>query len=589
LTAWRAPSANAWRIVAVQALAVLPFVWLAGSGGWVVSISEQRALDPSLGAFYPESFQRFRISLAAGAVVLLGWFASSRAWRTRATWTSLLTILATAVLFHVLTATRVLQFPISGDDSYIDYRHVLNLAQHGSLDYHVGQPVMGFTSHLHLWLLSAIVWSTGSSDVSLVSQMLNLVAQWTVFILLFELLARIAQVRAAGALLAIAIYVMSPYNIQEAVFGKESTILQVLLLLGLHGVARRQGHLIGWSGTAAFLTRPEAITWLAASAFVSYRQDRTGLLRHWALPAALALAWFAILFLHFGTVIPHGALAKQVMYHEVSPLSAARGILAFVLYPYGLGFAPPYVPQLVIVVALFALVARLHAVGSFLVIGLTALFAFFALANPRVMFAWYLAPFVLVHCVMVPLVLAWLWARCAGEYRTALRGLVLGVALLAVFHPARELPQLRYWGSVKPFPLFWWDNGYQRVLLYGVAARHLNAHPPPAGEVVAVSEPGMFGYVYEGQVLDLGGLVSDEMLRYYPVPAAQRAPRVNTSLPVAAVRDLKPAAVLFLDGFAKNGLLSDESFRSSYRLEAYWPVSIFDSQGLYLYRRTAAK
>jgi hypothetical protein len=124
-------------------------------------------------------------------------------------------------------------------------------------------------------------------------------------------------------------------------------------------------------------------------------------------------------------------------------------------------------------------------------------------------------------------------------------------------------------------------------VLYESAAKYLNAKEEPL-PVVATAEPGMFGYTYRGPVLDLAGLVSDEVMGYFPVPPEQASPSASFSIPPRAVSDLKPRYVLFYDTFAKNGLLNDPFFLKSYVEEKFWPLEIWGSRGLFLYQYRAA-
>ncbi|HMO20164.1 MAG TPA: hypothetical protein PKC98_04260, partial [Candidatus Melainabacteria bacterium] len=57
------------------------------------------------------------------------------------------TALVISLSLSWIALTRVLQFPICGDDSYIDFRYIRNWVNGISFDYNPGEKVIGFTSH----------------------------------------------------------------------------------------------------------------------------------------------------------------------------------------------------------------------------------------------------------------------------------------------------------------------------------------------------------------------------------------------------------------------------------------------------------
>jgi hypothetical protein len=309
--------------------------------------------------------------------------------------------------------------------------------------------------------------------------------------------------------------------------------------------------------------------------------------RAWAIPGALVAAWYLVLLLHFHTIVPHGALAKKLIYYEfIFGESILLTVLNVFSYnTFGSKLVYPWFTYAFMLLFMFRIMCASDKSLFYYAIGAGLLALFLLVTNPPAIFSWYFAPFALFPCLAIPVACIWLWRQMNEEHRLPFAVGMTGLVAYFAFAPiGNGVPKIGIFGTNVPCPFFYWDGPAQRLLLYRRAAEYLAMHPVSEAASVAVPEPGMFGYAYRGNVLDLGGLVSDEVLPYYPVPLEQRSRDFNFSISPLAVRETKPEVVLTYDFFAKSSILRDDFFLASYQLEKSWPLELWGGRGLYLYR-----
>ena len=118
-------------------------------------------------------------------------------------------------------------------------------------------------------------------------------------------------------------------------------------------------------------------------------------------------------------------------------------------------------------------------------------------------------------------------------------------------------------------------------------AQHLNAAVPEsdrAASELASSEIGILGYYYGGNILDLGGLVSPGVLKYFPAEASERNPSLNYVIPRKAISELRPAYLVVFTGYGIYGLLNDPFFLMHYREQLDWPTHDYGRNFYRLYK-----
>jgi hypothetical protein len=549
---------------------------------WLVSLlSEAKAHNPALVGTIPEITVRLEIGIIAQAIALLV-FAQTRIGRGLGKGQSI--FFAAFALW--LVAARCLQFPFAIDDAYLDFRHVRNLVEHGSFDYNIGEPIMGFTSHLHYLLLAAIAYIFRVNDYAYLSQNINIVADAVNYFLIYYLLTQSTGkvwVGLAGA----ALFSATASLVEPAALGKEDPILLLLLTWLFISLQKKQLSPAFAAAGLVFLTRPEGIIlggivglWLVA------RNGVKSIVK--AIPISLIIVgYYLILYLHFSTILPHGGVAKAAGIYYGSKYTSLRDIEEFLqqlllVREWRQGYLW-LIALLLIVFAVFAwdkkwriaegckgLFTTFRATAdhcAWLYIYLFALLVIsvFFIAGSPFMFRWYLSWYSPLLYLCVPLV-----AGLALENYRIVLGCVVGVNCLFCV--------------LSPNVLLRWDDWHQRLLLYRDAATFLDGMNKSNCRL-AVSEDGMLGYTYLGYIIATDGLVSDHVLKYFPVPVAKRSTTASFSIPPQLIYDMKPDFMITLDTFAKNGVIEEAEFQKQYTTMKMYPTQLWNSTGLYVYGR----
>jgi hypothetical protein len=379
------------------------------------------------------------------------------------------------------------------------------------------------------------------------------------------------------------------------------------MLLAISSLNDRRHNLFAWCNSLLFLARPEGVAWLFIAFLWHFREIKLRVIRYWAPPIFLLTGWYCFLFYYFHAFMPHGALAKAKVYiprlfittaielggfmsnffaplnlhSDGHPLVSYNIITALHGWQYFWALAAGFL----VLVALF-IVSQNKPWLRFYFSGVAGTFAVFSLSNPW-MFSWYYSWFSLIPILMAPATVS-LIGRTSFKLKMVTIGALTSWLILVPL-----IQQPTHFGIIG-LPLLIWEPVEARLLYYREAALYLNdseAHQfdnskLEAGKAseAAAYEPGMFGYYYNGRLLDLDGLVSDEPLAYYPLSEKERAPGCAAGIPVLAVEKLKPRQILFLD-WVGYGLLRDAKFSSDYMLEKEWAVNnIYKTKSLRLYK-----
>jgi hypothetical protein len=191
---------------------------------------------------------------------------------------------------------------------------------------------------------------------------------------------------------------------------------------------------------------------------------------------------------------------------------------------------------------------------------LVAFYTFAGLRGAR-LFPWYL----------VPLVPFFVLAAAAGLAALGGRRRWWLAALLVAW----QLPAIDWRQPLLP-------AGHELIreqVLLDAGARLRQQLPHDA--VIAAPEIGAVGYASNLPILDTVGLVSHAALPYYRLPGADNA------IPPRLIEDHRPHAIVTLDAFARDALLSDAAFQRDYRLAWTSPAAVWRSQELLVFVRNA--
>lgn len=399
------------------------------------------------------------------------------------------------------------------DDAYITLRYARNAAEQGTLVYNAGEAVFGVTSPLWGFVTSGLMMLFGPGSVGVAVIVLG-IALWS---LAAFRLCQLVPPHARG--LTLAVFLCAPVFIDNQLLGMETPLF---VFLGVYAVgAALAGSMTSaalWTGLLT-VARPEgvlfapALLYAAASAKGGLQPALRSLVR--PLPLVLVFApgvfWIAFATTRYGTFLPQSMVAKSGWNSEhYDSLGTA---LHLWLSLSRLTFVPfvDYFPSLLAHVVTAAVAALVVWV----------VYRNVTQGTP------FSRAWLLVYAVYMAFYLAGKGATEASWYAVP-----SSVALLLSAGPALPagLPKVKHWlvpASATSMMLLSTGLVQRRAPLlqsyvdgYGACAKTLEGLDRPHGERVLIGEIGVFGFETEHQVIDVGALVSPEVL---PIKNAGRS------------------------------------------------------------------
>ncbi len=597
--------------IVIQLCLMAPFFYICANWGSLNSIFIDPKFTTELLILIPSILVRFTAGILLGGVLLgICFFLESKEKKSLSK-TDLAVALIVSASVYCIIASRTLQFPICCDDAYIDFRYVYKWVHGLGLDYNSGEKLMGFSSVFHLLVLTAMAFVFNGVDIGAVSQMLNCMLQVATVLLLFITTRKIFN-NDLMASLAVVVFSFNPTNLSHAIVGKEAPLITFLLTLALFAWTRERPTMLAWSSAALALTRPEGLIWFVGTFILDLQKRGRNAIRCWIFPGLSLVVNYVVLISYYGVDnIFHGARGRAAMFCFIADSSDKAAYHIFKVAGtdiFGQACASLFSPDLdpvswilqgcVAFLLLFEL-ARKNEWLRLYAYNVLAILTFFCYLDPW-MFSWYYGWFGLMAPLMIPLMVRVLIKPIASlkSYPSVAFMATLGVlcmfnSTIAALPPSRLIATFNEGAAPALWPLykelrahlFAWNSGQDRLNMYKRAAMYISGRNQK-NERIATWEPGVIGYVLpKDRILDLGGLISDEALKYYPVPVGER-PRIKVwgAIPPDSVVALKPEWIIFFDCFAEGGLMRNEQFLKDYRMEKFWVGPIWGSRGLYLFK-----
>lgn len=564
------------------------FVFATGKSYLFSSLTSQ--IDGNLAALAQEAAGRCTAYLLVISILLtIGvYFFLARFLRA-----SSLVVLAFVVLFALLL--RGLQIPFCIDDAYIDFRYVRNfLSGAGLVFQQADRNILGISSGLHIFLLTALGKIFAGTDIATLSQAVNLFLDAGNLLLFYIFVLRLSG-SSGAALLAASIYGLNDYCIYEVVRGKETPLVVCLLLLyfnfALGGLQKARAFCAGLLA----LTRPEGLFFLFSDVVFAWKKSGrlTTVVSHYAPFLALLSVFLLSIFFLVGSFVPSGMMAKWLIYDRPDYFGFAQlgqFLLAqvFTLHLVCVNDALAYPLSFVLyylLLAAFSFLLWSKEIFRPYLLALCVLGLFFGGFNAVIaVFPWYYSWWAVLPSLT--------WTALYLSLRQRRPALALSAALLILIATiqgwSRGLPG-EYFFRLGNFnlPVFRLDMMQGRLPAYQTAAAFIGEHARP-GELVAVGELGVLGYnlTQPGlRILDLHGIISPEMLPLYKERGHLNSPTSLIIFPAAFAEKFKPHWICAYDIFLDKNMLAGAQFRSDYDLVKVYPYSFYDSRGLFIYRR----
>jgi hypothetical protein len=487
------------------------------------------------------------------------------------------------------------------DDAYITFRHARNLARDARPAWNLsGPPVLGSTSPAWTFLLGGLGRALGVDRVDELALPANALLMALVTLAAF-LVARDLTGRPSAALLAAALVGFNSVNVFILSLGFEAGLLVLVLLAGLYLVRTGRDLPAVIAASVAPLVRPEGLllSGLVWGVLLLRRRVRPRLLAAYAIAPA---AWLAFSVPYYGSPVPQSIRARRAAPSVFRPFQGGEVDLSARLLrlgPEAARLATHEAREYVFASRARAKDAPDRAVPATLaLLGLPVLLVRHA-RRPDARLAYLLyAPLFLLLYAWIGWIEAWylpsfvtfavltLFAGCVATIDAA--------AALARRAPRLVVRRLSYAAAAlllasansyavghergQKGPLYARDprgpmferaererfNAYRRVA--GIMNRFSDAPRP-----VLISEVGVFGFFYRGDVIDTVGLCTPEALAFYPPPASDLHDETgrpytdsDNIAPTAMILALKPAYVVNSAAYIRHLLRPDSPFQAEY-------------------------
>jgi hypothetical protein len=481
-------------------------------------------------------------------------------------------------------AIRLLPGPRTIDDAFITFRYARNIVNGLGFVYNEGQRVQGTTTPLYTLLIAALSIAFSTQNHPWLSLLLNAICDSISAALLYKLGEKLSDNPSVGLFTSL-LFAFSPMSVTFAIGGMETSIYILLILSTFYLYCIGKTRLSVASCALAVLTRPDALL-VALPLFghmaISLRRVPW---REALLFVILLAPWVIFATLYFGSPLANSIVAKSAAY-RLHPMSAFVRLIQHYSVPFFehrlFGrFWPAFG---------FPLYLALYAIGSLnltrrngrsIPLVLYPLFYFIAFSCAKVLiFRWYLAPPLPPYFLGI---VQGLWAvtRDIKEAfkRPKLEAIFcfLALALLAFELNAWEISPDD--GPRRPAPEMAWIKLEE---LYKEVALELRGEVG-ASTLIASGDIGVIGYYTDARILDTVGLVSPEVLSYYPLDPSLYV--INYAISPDLVEDYSPDYLVTMEVYVRNGLLKSPSFLRNYRLIKSLETDIYGSRGILVFKR----
>lgn len=494
-------------------------------------------------------------------------------------------------------ALRIIPQPRTIDDAFITFRYSRNIVEGNGFVYNLGEKVLGTTTPFYTLFMAGISIVTGSDNYPQFALVTNALADGLSTILLALIGYRLTRAPVIAAAIGL-LWAINPMSVAFSLGGMETSI-SILWLIAAHYcyLTHRDRWMAACIGVG-ILTRIDALVWagpLMLHHLITYWQahrPRKLIARLpwdvWAIVAAILIPWYLFSWSYFGVILSQSISAKRVVYH-LDDLQALIRLIQHLATPFmdddllgvpGIAVGIVLYPALAAVGTLFA-VRRQPRLLPFLLYPWIYTIVF-SVMNPLI-FRWYLAPILPAYIVAIILGVWALVDASAGPRRTLIRN---GIPLAAAAWFA--ILALNAWtlhpdhGPDRPAPQMAW---HQIELYYQRMGEMLRKdYGSTAETVVAAGDIGALGYYSKATILDTVGLISPEVMDYYPYPDDLVASDANYAVPPAVIYDFRPDYIVIMEVHIRNGLLKQERFADEYQLIALIPTDFYGT-GMHAYQR----
>ncbi len=495
----------------------------------------------------------------------------------------------------------VSSYIMPGDDGFMTLRLADNFADNFEFAYNKGEAIFG-TTPLYTVLVGLLCRFLHLKAIS-VAFSFGLFFHIISLVILFKLAFHLTQSKFLANFAAF-LLATSFAEVISTVYCMETSLFLVTLMSSFYCSlfdSKKHRILTGCLCGISFLTRPEGI--FCIMAIVTER-----ILRQKKLPKleiigflTCALPWIIFATFKFGSFIPCSVKAKSLAYVR-NNLEGINDLMTYSCFFFSKIFSPTdshlikYNFALSIIILCFVFIYGFLSLSNkdpkinvFFYFYFFFMFAYLV-ANPFI-FIWYTVPLELIYILGLILGLKRLFFGSKQQLRQTIYYTIivyLFVFSFLQFEYRRSNQEANFlsvvWNdqwSYESFPKKQLSFNNRESLYIKIAKEY----DPKINEktVVLAPEFGAFGYYSKAKIISSLGHVNPEVLKYLPPKNEEYV--INSAIPLAMVKGVMPDYIFSLEIFIRNSLLKSDWFKEHYTIEKIYPSDVFDSKGLYLFKK----
>ncbi|MBN9388370.1 MAG: hypothetical protein J0I20_09990 [Chloroflexi bacterium] len=474
---------------------------------------------------------------------------------------------------------RLINGPQPIDDAYITYRYVENIVSGNGFVYNIGEHVLGTTTPFYTLLLS-LLFFIFRIDLPWLSLIINTAADAVTIILLWRISKHFLaefETPAPFEFVTPLLFSITAMSTNWCIGGMETSVFSFLLISSLYFfTVRNSAVLTAITASLAVICRPEGIVLLGLILAYILIFQRRGFLKTLLVVIITSAPWLLFATFYFGNLIPQSIIAKNsatyVVYNDfIEDFSVFWQLLADnpIGHLIGRYTSPSGFNTIMALMALINFPLYLYGTLKFsklkdrkylLIPGFA--FAFIGIyglsiyKTPSLIFPWYTGPLAPWLLLLLTVCLAGLWQHLRKLPKLLdkfVQIMVISFLIISVIN------QLHGYNNGRSYIK---TRGY-----YEQAAIFLRPYLKK-DDLIAAPEIGELGYFTKARIMDTVGLVSPEVLKFYPVPVSEQF--AGNTIPTNLIIEYQPDYVVGVDIFMRNSLLKSLDFLKDYTLFKSW-------------------
>lgn len=473
------------------------------------------------------------------------------------------------------------------DDAFITYRYAANLAEGHGMVFNEGQAVLGTTTPAYTILLSSFAVVFGSEAIPTISLWINMFATIGVMFCIALATYKLSGESYILALLAPLVVFGSIVTLEVMVWGMEGSVLLLMIATSIVLLLYRRWLWVCILAGITIWLRPEGVFFIGLVGFtilgltLQKKMSWRDFFIYGTILTIPSVLYFLMLVTFYNTLLPQSVISKAGGLYPGDPFGQVNIVLQYLISPLILivgtltGNGDIVLTNPTIFIAMIPIALFFLVIGSIQVIkldrilwiipALLLLNVIFYGSRSTLIFPWYHANYHVLVIILMTLGVGQLLHTILSAITD--KPVILASGLISLILIC--VPNIVY----TPYGDYL-QEARQRHYVSGHMLDYHNllveiGDDIPSDAVVALHEIGYIGfYMRDNLILDTAGLVSPEIVDYFPIPLDLRGDDpLNGAIPPQSMLDYQPEVIITLDSFVKYGFYEVDWFDDLYSIE----------------------